>query len=143
MVKKFTLIYGIIFVVIGVLGFIPGFVSTPEVAIDGGTGMEHGRLFGLFPVNLWHNLVHLAIGAWGVYAARDFDAAITFCKITAVIYTVLTVFGFFPGTNTLFGLTPLYGHDIWLHALSAAFPAYFGYIEPARSTGGTGGGLRH
>ena len=37
------------------------------------------RIFGLFPVNLLHNLVHLAFGIWGV-AARKFSSARTYCR---------------------------------------------------------------
>jgi hypothetical protein len=45
---------------------------------------------------------------------------------------VLTVFGLIPGLNTLFGLTPLFGHDVWLHALTAIIAAWFGWkaVEP-------------
>jgi hypothetical protein len=30
---------------------------------------------------------------------------------------------------TTFGLIPLYGHDIWLHAVLAAVGAYFGFMR--------------
>jgi hypothetical protein len=47
----------------------------------------------------------------------------------AVIFGVLTVMGLIPGLNTVFGLIPLFGHDIWLHALTAIAAAYFGFRE--------------
>jgi hypothetical protein len=48
-----------------------------------------------------------------------------------VVYAVLTVAGLIPGLNTLFGLVPLFGHDIWLHALITIAAAYFGFARAA------------
>ena len=59
----------------------------------------------------------------------------------AIAYAALMVFGLIPGLNTLFGLVPLYGHDVWLHAVLAAVAAYFGFFSrpaedrPATATG--------
>ena len=126
--RYFALVMGIIFLVVGVAGFIPALVTpappgTDEMAVDA----MHGRLFGLFPVNTLHNLVHIAFGIWGVAAYRNFSGARLFAKVTAVVYAVLMVMGFIPVLNTTFGLVPLYGHDIWLHALIAIAAAYFGF----------------
>jgi hypothetical protein len=44
------------------------------------------------------------------------------------LYGLLAILGLIPGTNTLFGLVPIYGHDVWLHALSALIAAYFGFV---------------
>ena len=35
--------------------------------------------------------------------------------------------GLIPGMNTLFGMLPIHGHDVWLHAGTAAIAAYFGW----------------
>jgi hypothetical protein len=51
----------------------------------------------------------------------------TYAMSLAVIYGVLGVMGLVPALNTLFGLTPLYGHDVWLHLGTAAVAAYFGF----------------
>jgi hypothetical protein len=125
---KFAKIYGILFLAVGVLGFIPGIVQppsgSPALAVEWG----HGRLLGLFPVNVTHNLVHILIGIWGIVAARSLAAALTYARGVAIIYGVLTVLGLIPATYTLFGLAPIHGHDVWLHALSAIAAAYFGFI---------------
>ena len=132
-IRYFALIYGIVFLVVGVAGFVPGFLTPlgpedPEVAINGSTG----RLFGLFPVNSLHNIVHIAFGIWGLVAYRGYSAAVTYARAVAVIYALLLVLGLIPGLHTLFGLVPLYGHDVWLHLLLAAVAAYFGFVAPGR-----------
>jgi hypothetical protein len=91
----------------------------------------------LFPINALHNLVHLAIGAWGLYAFTGFPAARTFARSLAIIYGVLAVIGLIPGLNTVFGLVPLYGHDVWLHAVTALAGGYFGWVhKPATTAAG-------
>ena len=133
MVKKFALIFGIFYALIGILGFIPALVTTPEVAAGMEAEMAHGRLFGLFPVNILHNLVHLGVGIWGIIAAKDFDSSVFYAKVNAIIFGLLLILGIIPATNTLFGLVPLYSHDIWLHLITTAVTGYFGFGPPAHA----------
>ena len=125
-IRYFAIVYGVVFLLAGIAGFIPGLVTEPAPAGDPATA-GHGHLLGLFPVNPLHNLVHLVFGAWGVVSYRTLAAAKLYARGVAVIYAVLAVFGLIPGLNTLFGLVPLYGHDIWLHAVLAAIAAFFGW----------------
>jgi hypothetical protein len=128
MIRKFALIFGIIYVLAGIAGFIPGLTQhhsdMPPIAVDS----FYGRALGLFPVNILHNLVHLAIGAWGILASRSVGGARMFGKGLAVLYGLLAILGLIPATNTMFGLVPIYGHDVWLHAGTALIAAYFGFI---------------
>jgi hypothetical protein len=128
--RYFALIYGLVFLAVGIAGFIPG------LAEPAAEGTAHGLLFGLFPVNPLHNLVHIAFGLWGLAAYRSLTGARLYARSVAVIYAVLAVMGLIPGLDTTFGLVPLYGHDVWLHAVLAAVAAYFGWFarpggEPA------------
>ena len=135
--RRFALVFGIVFLIVGAAGFIPAFVSPhthPDVTVTTGLGLE----LGLFPVNLLHNIVHLLFGVWGLMASRSHDGARAYARGTAVIYALLTVMGFIPALrlHTTFGLVPLYGNDIWLHALLAAIAGYFGFVhrqEPVRA----------
>ncbi|HUO81748.1 MAG TPA: DUF4383 domain-containing protein [Gammaproteobacteria bacterium] len=130
MIRKFALVFGIIYVVVGVLGFVPGLVQPPTAATDLVVEANHGRLLGLFPINLLHNVVHLLIGAWGIVGSRSLSGAVTFSRGIAIIYGLLAVLGLIPATNTVFGLVPIHGHDIWLHAGSALVAAWFGWMAP-------------
>jgi len=114
----------------GIAGFIPALLSPPErdIAVDA----MHGRLFGLFPVNVLHNLFHIAFGFRGIAVWRSFDRAHFYARAVAVTYGVLVIAGLIPGLNTLFGLVPLYGHDVWLHALIALPAAYLGFVASER-----------
>ena len=41
----------------------------------------------------------------------------------------LAVLGCIPIANTLFGLMPIYGNDVWLHLATAIPAAYFGFAQ--------------
>lgn len=136
--RYFALVVGIVYLFLGILGFIPSLlalpVSAPTLAVSAG----YGYLFGLFPVNLLHNLAHLAIGIWGIIAyRRGLNAARLYARSLAILFGVLAVLGLIPIVKTVFGLMPLFGHDVWLHALSAIIAAYFGYskIRMTKDTG--------
>ena len=128
--RYFALAYGIVFLLVGIAGFVPGLVAPPQPAGEVAAETGFGRLFGLFPINLWHNLVHVVFGIWGLAAYRTFSASRTYAQAVAVIYALLAVMGLIPVLNTTFGLIPLYGHDVWLHVLLAAVAAYFGFFGP-------------
>ena len=135
--RRFAMILGIVFVLIGVLAFIPGINQmdhTDETSLVVG-GPGHGYLLGLFHVNLLHNLVHLAFGAMGIMMARTAAGAVLYARIVAVSYGVLAVMGLIPGLNTLFGLVPIHGADVVLHLVIAAAAAYFGFVHRTDLTG--------
>jgi hypothetical protein len=97
----------------------------PNLAVDAGAG----ALLGLFPVNVVHHLVHLLVGVLGIAAYRAFDTARLYARGLAIVYGVLAVMGLISAANldTMFGLTPLFSHDVWLHAGTAVIAAYFGW----------------
>lgn len=140
--RYFSLVAGIVYLIAGIAGFIPGLLvrspDLPAVTVD----TLYGRVLGLFPVNILHSIVHLAIGIWGIAAWRSFAGAQAYARGIAVIYGVLTIIGLIPATNTLFGLVPLFGHDIWLHALTAIIAAYFGWVAVTEAPGETATTIR-
>jgi len=52
---------------------------------------------------------------------------LVYARSIALFYGALAMMGLIPGMNTLFGMLPIHGHDVWLHAGSAAIAAYFGW----------------
>jgi hypothetical protein len=127
-VTRFALISGIIYLIVGAAGFIPPLLQppapgAPQLAVDA----LHGRSLGLFSVNILHTLVHLAIGIWGLVAAKGIRASVTYSRSLAIFYGLLAIMGLIPGLQTMFGLLPLHSHDVWLHAGTALIAAYFGF----------------
>lgn len=131
--QTFARVLGILFLLIGAAGFVPGLVtghSHEDVTLDAGQGF----LLGVFAVNYVHNAVHLLFGAWGLLASRSMGAAAIYGKVVAVTYGLLTIFGLIPAAKlwTLFGLAPVFGHDVWLHALIAAAATFYGFAPHER-----------
>jgi hypothetical protein len=126
--STFALIFGIAYLAAGVLGLIPALLMPPPAdAPPTVVGFLYGDLLGLFPVNILHTAVHLAIGAWGIAAWRGEANPRVYARSLAIFYGVLALMGLIPGLNNMFGLIPLYSHDVWLHAGTAAIAAYFGW----------------
>ena len=130
----FALFAGIVYLSAGILGLVPDALTPPPAdAPPSRVSALHGYLFGLFPVNLLHSLVHIAIGIWGLVAwqadhiGRRVRSPRVYARTLAVFYGVLAVLGLIPATNTLFGLVPLHGHDVWLHAGTALIATFFGW----------------
>ncbi len=114
--RMVVLAFGAVYVVVGVLGFF----GDPIVMDAGHADMESasGDLLGLFPINVLHNIVHLAIGAFLLWGATQHDRAVLAARVVGAVYLLVGLLGFVaPDT---FGLMPIGGNDIWLHLASAA-----------------------
>ena len=125
--QKLAGVFGVIFIVVALLGFItPGGMAMATAA-------DTGLLLGIFPVNLLHNIVHLLFGIWGLAASRSWGGSKSYFTITGTIYAVLTCVGFLSPSG--FGLVPLGGNDIWLHAVLAIAMLGIGLTaKPAAAT---------
>lgn len=130
-VQKFALVFGLVYVLVGLMGFVPGLLqSPPATAPDLRVGTLYGYLLGLFPVNVLHDGVHLGVGVLGILAARQLASAVAYCRAVAIVFVLLTIMGLVPGLDTTLGLIPIFGADVVLHALTALGSAYFGWFAP-------------
>ena len=108
-VQKMAAVFGLGFVIAALLGFMIGGMSM-DAHMASST-----KLAGLFPVNAAHNAVHLAFGVWAIFAAKSAVSARRYCLLSGAIYLLLAGAGFvLPET---FGLSPIGGNDISLHAV--------------------------
>ena len=130
--RTFALVFGIIFLLAGASGFVPALLHpVPAGAPPLSVATGYGLVMGLLPVNLLHNLVHVVFGLLGVAAFAGWFAPRVYAQIVAVSYGLLVVLGLIPATNTLFGLVPIYGNDVWLHLVLGSVAGYFGFLTPA------------
>ena len=126
MVKRLAMLFGAVFIVVGVLGFtVPGGMQMGDPA-------NAPLLLGLFPVNLLHNVVHIAVGVWGLVAGRAYGTAVAYCKLLGFVYLALAALGFV--VPTTFGLIPIGGNDIWLHCLLGVVLVSIGFMAKAEES---------
>jgi hypothetical protein len=133
-----ALIIGILFVILGFSGFFRGIVTiaaanAPNDLYAGVTGIYSvgfGYILGLFPTNLVHNLVHLAVGILGIASYISLKSARVFNRIFAVAYILLAVMGLLPLAKTTFGLMPIFGNNVWFNGLTGLIAGYFGFVNP-------------
>lgn len=72
--QKAALVVGGAFILVGVLGFVPGITTNFDGMEFAGPDSE-AMLLGVFQVSVLHNLVHLGLGLWGLAAARAIGAS--------------------------------------------------------------------
>jgi len=102
------------FLLIGVLGFVPG-VTTEYGAMEF-AGHESGALLlGLFQVSILHNIVHLLYGVAGLAMGRTADGARAYLVGGGIIYLVLWIYGLVVDETSAANFVPLNDADDWLH----------------------------
>jgi hypothetical protein len=130
-----SLAVGVVFLLVGVLGFIPGITTNYEAL--GGAGHHSGAmLLGLFNVSVLHNIVHLAFGVAGVVMARTAALARAYLIGGGVIYAVLFVYGMVIDHDSAANFVPVNQADNWLHLGLAIGMIALGVLLANRDTRG-------
>lgn len=117
--KLAATVIGIVFIAVGILGFIPNPIVSPT---------------GLFAVNTMHNLVHLISGAVllaGVYSALGSGLAL---KIVGIVYGAVAVLGLIVGPGMLLGLIHINAADNYLHVVLSIVIIVAGFMLPDDKT---------
>jgi hypothetical protein len=115
--KTAALILGVVFIIVGVLGYI----KNPLVGE-----------YGIFLTNNTHNLVHIISGIFlliGVYTALTPSLAL---KILGVVYAIVAILGFVMmkgGDGVMFGIA-MNMMDHWLHVVVAVVILAAGFGLP-------------
>jgi hypothetical protein len=107
-------IVGVVFLLVGVLGFIPG-VTTHYDMLTWAGHHSGAMLLGIFTVSILHNIVHLAFGIAGVAMARTPGGAKAFLVGGGVIYLVLWLYGLLIDQDSAANFVPVDTADNWLH----------------------------
>ena len=122
-VQKAALAVGAVFLLVGVLGFVPGVTSNYDQLTFAGHHSD-AALLGIFNVSVLHNLVHLAFGIAGIVLARTFNSARSYLIGGGVVYLLLFVYGLVIDHDSSANFVPVNNADNWLHlGLSVAMIA--------------------
>lgn len=105
---------GATFLLVGVLGFIPGVTTNTDTLEFAGWHGE-AKLLDLFEVSVLHNIVHLLFGVAGLAMGRKASTAVTYLIGGGVIYLVLWVYGLVIDQKSDANFVPLNDADNWLH----------------------------
>jgi len=120
------------FLLVGILGFVPGVTSNAEdlewVGHDGNV-----LLLAVFEVSIFHNLVHVTFGIIGLLASRWARASQTYLVGGGLIYLVLWVYGLVIDQSSDANFIPLNDADNWLHLGLGAAMVLLGILLGPRS----------
>lgn len=114
--QKAAMAVGVVFLAVGVLGFVPGI--TQDFDTLGAAGHEsEAMLLGIFQVSVLHNIVHLLFGAAGVAMSRRAASARTYLVGGGLAYIVLWLYGLLVDKESQANFVPVNSADDWLHLL--------------------------
>lgn len=111
-----ALAVGIVFLLVGIAGFIPG-ITTNYGDLSFAGHHSDAKLLGLFQVSVLHNIVHLLFGIVGVAASRTWSGARGFLIGGGVVYLVLWLYGLLVDKESSANFVPVNAADDWLHLL--------------------------
>lgn len=113
-VQTVTLAVGAVFLLVGILGFVPGITSGVDQLTF--AGHQSGAvLLGLFQVSILHNIVHLLFGVVGLALSRSWTGSRSYLVWGGAIYLVLWIYGLVIGHESPANFVPLNTADNWLH----------------------------
>jgi hypothetical protein len=121
MVNAVALIFGVLYLLVGVVGFI----LTPS----------GGAVLGIFPVNTFHHIFHISLGGLGL-GAGWLGRGRLYCQVAGVVFLLLGVLGLIapsliatllahPGADML--------TDNLLHLMTGIGLSYFGFLPRRKS----------
>src|SRR5215207_7501436 len=113
-IQKATRTVGAVFLLVGVLGFIPGITTNYHTFSFAGHDSD-ALLLGVFQVSGLHNTVHLLFGAAALFLSRTPVRARNFLIGGGVAYLVLWLYGLYVGDESAANFVPLNNADNWLH----------------------------
>ncbi len=113
-VQLAALVVGVVFLLVGVLGFIPG-ITTDYDSLKFAEHHSEAKLLGVFQVSVLHNIVHLLFGVAGIAMARAATTARTYLIGGGLIYLVLWIYGLLIDRDSSANFVPVNTADNWLH----------------------------
>ncbi|MEV7395549.1 DUF4383 domain-containing protein [Aeromicrobium sp. NPDC092404] len=129
---------GAVFLLVGVLGFIPG-VTTDYDTMTFADHHSDAKLLGIFQVSVLHNIVHLLFGVAGLWAASRTRLVPQVLIGSGLIYGVLTVYGVLVDHDSSANFVPVNSADNWLHLVLTVALIGLGFVVKKRLDGDRAG----
>ena len=136
-VQLAALVVGVVFLLVGALGFVPGVTSNFDQLTFAGHDSD-AALLGVFNVSVLHNIVHLLFGVAGLLMARTFSAARAYLIGGGTIYLVLFVYGLLIDHDSAANFIPVNTADNYLHLVLGIGMVALGVLLGRRVSARTG-----
>jgi len=113
-VSLLALAVGVTFILVGILGFVPG-ITTNYGDLSFADHHSESKLLGLFQVSVLHNIVHILFGVAGLALWRTVSGAQTYLVGGGIVYVLLGVYGASIERHSDANFVPVNGADDILH----------------------------
>jgi hypothetical protein len=133
LVQTAALAVGATFVLVGILGFIPGITTDYGTMQFAGHNSE-AKLLGIFQVSILHNIVHLLFGVAGLALARTISGARSYLIGGGAVYLVLWLYGLVIDHESAANFVPVNSADNWLHLLLGLGMIALGFLTTRNTT---------
>ncbi|MFC9980452.1 DUF4383 domain-containing protein [Gordonia hongkongensis] len=127
-----ALAVGAVFLLVGILGFIPGITTGYDTLTFAGHHSE-AALLGIFQVSVLHNIVHLLFGVAGILMARTASSSFLYLVAGGAVYLVLWVYGLLIDHHSAANFVPVNTADNWLHFVLGVGMVGLGLLLRGRS----------
>ena len=117
-VQLVSAVFGAVFVLVGILGFVPGITQDLDTMMFAGHHSQ-AALLGIFQVSVLHNIVHLLFGIVGLLGLRSRRLAKAYLVVGGIVYAVLWIYGLIVPMESMGNFVPLNTADNWLHFVLA------------------------
>ncbi len=125
--QTLALLFGVVFTLVGILGFIPGITSNYDELGFAGNDSD-AELLGIFQTSVLHNVVHLLFGVAGLLLSRTWEGARNFLIGGGIIYLVLWIYGLLIDHDSDANFVPVNTADNWLHLVLAVAMIALGFL---------------
>ena len=115
-IQTAAMVVGAVFLLVGILGFIPG-VTSNYAALGAAGPMSEALLLGVFQVSILHNIVHLLFGVAGIVMARSATQSRNYLIGGGVLYLILWLYGLLVPHDSNANFVPFNTADNWLHLI--------------------------
>jgi hypothetical protein len=128
-----AMVVGAVFLLVGVLGFVPGITTDYDTMQFAGHESE-AKLLGIFQVSILHNTAHLLFGVAGLALAKTVNGARAYLVGGGAIYLVLWIYGLLVDKGSSANFVPLNLADDWLHFVLGVGMVALGVVLGKRAT---------